>query len=97
MWARVCWEAGGRVRTNVYLRDMNLLGIAANDGRRTEAAANGLALKQARRRKQTTYPELVGSRRGYLLVAGAETGDRWDEAAYKLLVTLARARARSAP
>ncbi|CAK0891747.1 unnamed protein product [Prorocentrum cordatum] len=130
MWARVCREAGGRVRTNVFLRDMNLPGIAANDGRRIEVVANGLpayhgrqlaidacvvsplratgrpiarrlrpglALKRARRRKQTTYPELVGSRRGYLLVAGAETGGRWDEEAYKLLVTLARARARSAP
>ena len=130
MWARVCREAGGRVRTNVFLRDMNLPGIAADDGRRIEVVANGLpayhgrqlaidacivsplratgrpiaqrlrpglALKRARRRKQTTYPELVGSRRGYLLVAGAETGGRWDEEAYKLLVTLARARARSAP
>ncbi|CAK0830299.1 unnamed protein product, partial [Prorocentrum cordatum] len=130
MWARVCREAGGRVRTDVFLRDMNLPGIAANDGRRIEVVANGLpayhgrqlaidacivsplratgrpiarrlrpglALKRARRRKQTTYPELVGSRRGYLLVAGAETGGRRDEEAYKLLVTLARARARSAP
>ncbi|CAK0856979.1 unnamed protein product [Prorocentrum cordatum] len=124
MWARVCREAGGRVRTDVFLRDMNLPGIAANDGRCIEVVANGLpayhgrqlaidacivsplratgrpiarrlrpglALKRARRRKQTTCPELVGWRRGYLLVAGAETGGRWDEEAFKLLVTLARA------
>ncbi|CAK0827030.1 unnamed protein product, partial [Prorocentrum cordatum] len=123
-------QAGGRVRTDAFLRDMDLPGIAANDGRRIEMVADGLpayhgrqlaidacivsplratgrpiaqrlrpglALKRARRRKQTTYPELVGSRRGYLLVAGAETGGRWDEEAYKLLVALARARARSAP
>ncbi|CAK0876826.1 unnamed protein product, partial [Prorocentrum cordatum] len=130
MWAWLCREAGGRVRTDVLLRDMNLPGIAANDGRRIEVVANGLpayhgrqlaidacivsplratgrpiarrlrpglALKRARRRKQTTYPELVGSRRGDLLVARAETGGRWDEEAYELFVTLARARARSAP
>ena len=126
----MCREAGGRVRTNVFLRDMNLPGIGADDGRRIEVVANGLpayhgrqvaidacivspltaagrpaarrrrpglVLQRARRRKQTTYPELVGSRRSYLLVAGAETGGRWDEEAYKFLVVLARARARGAP
>ena len=39
----------------------------------------------------------MGSRRGYLQVAGAETGGRWDEEAYNFLVVLARARARGAP
>ena len=42
MWARVCREAGGRVRTNVFLRDMNLHGISGNDGRRIEVVVNGL-------------------------------------------------------
>ena len=34
MWARVCREAGGRVRTNMFVRVMNLEGIAANDAHR---------------------------------------------------------------
>ncbi|CAK0881012.1 unnamed protein product, partial [Prorocentrum cordatum] len=99
-----------RVRAIVLLRDMNLPGIAANDWRRIEEAVNGLPAHRGRqlaidacivsplrRRKRSTCPELVGSRRGYLLAAGAETGGRWGEGACELLVALARARARSAP
>ena len=41
MVARVCREAGARVRTNVYLRDMNV-GVAAHDERRLEVLAQGL-------------------------------------------------------
>ncbi|CAK0835336.1 unnamed protein product, partial [Prorocentrum cordatum] len=97
--------AGDHVRTNVFLRDMNLPGIRADDRRRVEVAidacmacrAPGLVLQRARRHKQTTYPELVGPRRSYFLVAGSETGGRWDEEAYKFLVVSARARARGAP
>ena len=44
MWARVCREGGARVQPNMYLRDMNLDGIAADDGRRLEVVANGLPL-----------------------------------------------------
>ena len=39
--ARVCREAGARVRTNVLLRDMNV-NVAAHDGRRIEVLAQGL-------------------------------------------------------
>ena len=42
--ARVCREAGARVAENVLLRDMNLSGISARDGRRVEVVANGLPL-----------------------------------------------------
>ena len=33
----------------------------------------------ARRRKERTYPELIGSRRWRLVVLGIETGGRWSE------------------
>ena len=39
--ARVCYEAGARVATNVALRDLNL-GVPVSDGRRLEVVANGL-------------------------------------------------------
>ena len=42
--ARVCREAGGRLATSVRLRDMNLSGIRARDGRNVEIVANGLPL-----------------------------------------------------
>ncbi len=42
--ARVCREAGARVAENVFLRDMNVNGISAHDGRRVEVVANGLPL-----------------------------------------------------
>lgn len=44
MWARVFREAGARVQTDVLLRNTNLLGIAANDGRQLEVVATGLPL-----------------------------------------------------
>ena len=43
--ARVCREAGARVATNVFLRDMNV-DVPLADGRRIEVLANGLALWQ---------------------------------------------------
>jgi hypothetical protein len=42
--ARVCREAGARVAENALLRDMNLEGISARDGRQLEVVANGLPL-----------------------------------------------------
>ena len=39
--AAVCREAGGRVATNVFLRDLNI-GAALTDGRRLEVVAHGL-------------------------------------------------------
>ena len=43
-WARVFREAGARVQCNVFLRDTNLEGVAADDGRRLEIVATGLPL-----------------------------------------------------
>ena len=92
--ARVCREGGARVRTNVFVRDMDLAQHDRMDGRRLEVVADGLplhggaqlavdttmvsplhrdgrarrgaaahdgaALRQARTRKERTYPELAG-------------------------------------
>jgi hypothetical protein len=44
MWARVCREGGARVQTNVFVRDLNLPGTRAQDGRRIEVIANGLPM-----------------------------------------------------
>ena len=57
----------------------------------------GAALRAAYRRKLRAYPELRQSERCHLLVAAVETGGRWDEEAYKALVCLAKAKARSVP
>ena len=42
--ARICWEAGGRVATNVFLRDLDLDVHNAGDARRLEVVADGLPL-----------------------------------------------------
>ena len=42
--ARICREAGGRVRVNVFVRDMDLIIPNANDGRRLEVVVDGLPL-----------------------------------------------------
>ena len=42
--ARICREAGGRVSTNVLLRDLDLHAPIAADGRRLEVAVDGLPL-----------------------------------------------------
>ena len=41
--ARICREAGGRVRTNMFVRDMDL-DVPVNDGRRLEVVVDGLPL-----------------------------------------------------
>ena len=43
-WARVCREAGGRVKTNSYLRDLNLTRGHTTDERRLEVVVSGLPL-----------------------------------------------------
>ena len=43
--ARVCREAKATVRTNVKLRDMNVLGISALHERAIEVLASGLLLQ----------------------------------------------------
>ena len=60
--------------------DTTLVGALHADGTARPRAANrdGAALVVARRRKETTYPELVGPRsRCRLVVLGGEVGGRW--------------------
>ena len=42
--ARICREAGARVRTNVFVRDLDLGVVGVLDGRRLEVVADGLPL-----------------------------------------------------
>ena len=42
--ARICREAGARVRTNVMVRDLDLAAFNHLDGRRLEIIADGLSL-----------------------------------------------------
>ena len=42
--ARICREAGGRVRTNMFLRDLDL-GVPVGDARRLEVVVDGLPLR----------------------------------------------------
>ena len=42
--ARICREAGGRVSTNVFVRDLDLMEPGVADGRRLEVVVNGLPL-----------------------------------------------------
>ena len=59
---------------------------------------DGAALKEARRRKERTYPELAGEGgRARLVVLGAEVGGRWSAETAQLLSALAKARAREVP
>ena len=130
--ARVCREAGARVRTNVFVRDLDLLPQGVPDQRRLEVVAEGLplfhgaqlaidttlvsplradgaphiqcadvdgaVLRQARRRKERTYPELSGAHgRAKLVVLAAEVGGRWSLEAQTFLRLLVRAKTRSLP
>ena len=48
--------------------------------RRSAATNDGTALQAARRRKERTYPELLGPRqRAQLVVVALEVGGRWSE------------------
>ena len=58
---------------------------------------DGAALLQAAKDKETTYPELLSSRRCHLLVAGHEVGGRWAEDAYLFFVQLAAGKAEGSP
>lgn len=56
----------------------------------------GAALHNARRRKETRYPELATSTRCRLVVTAMEVGGRWSEEAYDFLTQLAAAKAAEA-
>ena len=57
----------------------------------------GASLDVAERKKQRTYPELVGGEHARLLVLAFEVGGRWCEEAKVTLRLLAAAKAREAP
>ena len=59
--------------------------------------ARPVALLDARRQKERTYPELVRSSRCRLVVSGVEVGGRWSAETADFLRQLARAKARDAP
>ena len=61
------------------------------------ATRDGAWLAEARRRKERTYPELLGGSRCRLVVLALEVGGRWSNEAIDFVRTLARAKARSAP
>ena len=66
--------------------------------RGSSARQAGAVLEQAARRKrETTYPELLTARRCRLVVFGIEVGGRWNGEARDLLRALARAKARERP
>ena len=58
--AQVCTEAGARVRTNTFVRDMDLESVHVLDGRRLEVVADGLTLWHgAQRAIHTTLVSLL--------------------------------------
>ena len=68
-----------------------------SDGRPTTRAAveDGAKVTRARRRKETTYPELVGRHaRARLVVMGVEVGGRFSTETQSFSSQLARAKAR---
>ena len=77
--------------------DTTLVGVLHADGTAYVGTAkrNGVALVAARRRKESTYPELVGPRsRCRLVVLGGEVGGQWSVETGSFLSQLAAARAR---
>jgi hypothetical protein len=62
------------------------------------AGGDGVALLAARRRKERTYPELLGPHtRARLVVLGLEVGGRWSSVAWEFVRLLARSKARGEP
>ena len=80
--------------------DTTMVSPLQRDGtaRRRAADHNGAALDDARRRKERTYPELVGERgRARLVVLGVEVGGRWSGETAEFLAALSKVKAESAP
>ena len=78
--------------------DTTLVSPLHGTARRTAADCNGAALKQARRLKETTSPELSGEGgRARLVVLAAEVGRRWSEEMAQFLRAPAKPHARTAP
>ena len=82
------------------LVDTTLVSPLHGDGsaRRNAATTSGVALRDARRAKERTYPELTGEGgRAKLVVLAAEVGGRWSEETALFLRALAKARAQESP
>ena len=82
------------------LVDTTMVSPVRHDGTARPGAAerDGVALTQARRQKERTYPELVGEGgRARLVVLAAEVGGRWSEETAHFLRSLAKARSESSP
>ena len=80
--------------------DTTMVSPLRRDGSPTPRAANhdGAALEAARRKKETTYPELAGEGgRARLVVLAAELGGRWNAETAQFLTAVARARAQEVP
>ena len=80
--------------------DTTMVSPLRRDGttRRGAARRPGVALEQARRTKEATYPELAGDEgRARLVVLAAETGGRWSAETAQFLRCLAKAKAETAP
>ena len=66
--------------------------------RRRADVEDGVALREARRRKERTYPELCqGNGRARLVVIAGEVGGRWSDETKTFLWSLACAKATSVP
>ena len=80
--------------------DTTLVSPIGRDGQprgRSAREAGGVLEQAARRKRETTYPELLAARRCRLVVFGVEVGGRWNGEARELLRALARAKARERP
>ena len=80
--------------------DTTLVSSVRGDGepRRGAADIDGVALLQARKRNENTYPELRNPRaRARLVVVALEVGSRWSAEAKSFVGQLAKARARTEP
>ena len=107
--ARICREAGERVATNRFVRDLDI-GVPVNDTtlvsvlhcdgspHRGGADADGVVLVAARRRKERTYLELVQpGHRAKLVVLAGEVAGRWSEETIAFIRHLGKAWARVEP
>ena len=80
--------------------DTTLVSSLHCDGSPQPGAANrdGAVLDAARRRKNRTYPELIGPRgRARLVVLAGDVGGRWSEETRSFLTQLAKAKSRQEP
>ena len=85
---------GSQLAVDVTLR--SALGCSG-EPQQGAADIDGAILLQARRDKETTYPEVVASNRCRLIVVALEIGGRWSEEASDIFRQLSFARAREAP